>query len=745
MTQLIDPNRVQLLSMVKHSVSMALAVLALLFSLSVGAPQVATASVAAGNTGWYWSNPLPQGNALNVVESVGGRFWAGGASGTLAFSDDGGRSWNSVRTGLLDGIRSISPISSASVVFAGSCALRRSDDGGATVRRLPWSASDDGCAAKIRTVVFPTAFSGYLLLTNGDLYVTADGGESWRKQGIIPLTAAAGGSAVASDIHFDARGHGSAAAGGRILFSLDAGVSWTPVFDSAGVGQSYSFDFIDDDVGFAAGDHGDLLSTIDGGASWTAVSGDASTRAVTLSAIACADSQHCLSPVAGGLAVLRTGDGGAHWDASSGAVAADVDAELMPDGRGVAVGSSGAISVTQDFGASWSRIDSRLQGAFTGLRAESKRKALAFGAGGVLARTLDAGSTWQQIQTPLTARLRDAAAVGRHIVVAAASGIILTSADNGANWEVTQQATAPRASALLAWPGGRTALVGPRGVRVSTRWGANAHLVRGPVARMRLSNSDSAGRAGFVYNGHTIAVTTNRGHSWQAMRRPRGSGSTVKLDMVSQRVGFLLDSRAELFATRNGGRNWRRIETTGANDATSIAFGDARHGYISDSTGRVLATADGGATWARQYPFFDSTAASPLLLSGLSRRGAIGLVWNSDRIFSTSSGGAIGHSSKLTISPSARSVNRGAVIAVRGQLKPATGVERVAVLARIANAKGGTQWVTQNVTVSATGGFSTRWKIARPTVFIARWSGDAAHDGDAAPARIVKVRRASKR
>ena len=63
------------------------------------------------------------------------------------------------------------------------------------------------------------------------------------------------------------------------------------------------------------------------------------------------------------------------------------------------------------------------------------------------------------------------------------------------------------------------------------------------------------------------------------------------------------------------------------------------------------------------------------------------------------------------------------------------------MLARVVGAKGGTRWVPQERTVSATGTFTTSWRITATTEFIARWSGDAAHDGDAAPLKIVKLRK----
>jgi photosystem II stability/assembly factor-like uncharacterized protein len=214
-----------------------------------------------------------------------------------------------------------------------------------------------------------------------------------------------------------------------------------------------------------------------------------------------------------------------------------------------------------------------------------------------------------------------------------------------------------------------------------------------------------------------------------------------RLDMLDARHGYVLDANAELFKTANGGRRWSRIETTGANVAVAAAFGDRKHGYLTDNTGRILTTGDAGRTWSRQYPFYDASEKSRTLVAANSRNGAIALVEGTNRIFSTSTAGRIGRSSRLTIRTSASKVRRGTVVRVTGRLSPATGIEQVTVLARVVGARGGTKWVSQQRPVSATGTFSSPWRITATTEFIARWSGDASHDGDAAPRRIVKLRK----
>jgi len=45
-------------------------------------------------SGWYWQNPLPQGNDLYDISFVGtSRGWAVGDHGYILHSDDGGLNW----------------------------------------------------------------------------------------------------------------------------------------------------------------------------------------------------------------------------------------------------------------------------------------------------------------------------------------------------------------------------------------------------------------------------------------------------------------------------------------------------------------------------------------------------------------------------------------------------------------------------------------------------------------------------
>lgn len=709
---------------------------ALLAALSLAAlAGPAGAAVPAGNTGWNWSSPTPQGNSLYAIAASGGRVWAGGANGTLMYSGDNGATWTAARTGLLDDIRIVEPISPNSVVFAASCALRRTDDGGVTVRRLAWSVSDDSCPAKIQAVSFTAPLIGYLLLSNGDVYATGDGGDSWHKQGVVPGSSAGGGDAV-YDMKFQSA-TGVVSVGNKIMQSVDAGAHWTPVKTADTGDGKFHFAFPTQNVGYAAGLAGNILKTIDGGATWTSAASGVHPYDDFI-AVDCGDDSHCAAVTPTG-ATSWTGDGGATWESPTGSWANDlafVDANNV-----VSVGADGMIQSSSTGGFGWNY---RLGfGAFgvEDFRSAVKGSALLIDGGGV-SRSTDGGAVWTRLFDASNGpSVYDAAMPTTKRVLVLANFGLERSTDGGKTWKYLHFGGVDPMSEMVAFADGSVIITKSKGVLVSHKWGAGIKAARGFIAHTSLLSADQAGKAAFVYGRRAIAITTNRGRSWRRVKRPPAAATIYQLDMVDSKHGYLLDGNSELFYTSTGGRRWKRLETTGANQAFSMFFGDRKHGYITDYTGRVLATSDGGATWSRQYPFYDASSKSPMIGIGLSKSRAVMAVRNSSKVFSTRTGGRIGKPSVLTIKPSATKVRSGAIVPVTGKLTPATGVERVAVLARVTSAKGGTQWVTQNVTVSATGTFTTKWKITASTEFIARWSGDAAHDGDAAPLKVVKLRK----
>src|SRR3954463_5057368 len=179
------------------------------------------APVTVAHAGWTWGNPLPQGDSLSSLAFQGQRGYAVGEFGTMLRTDDGGASWSGVSTGLTEDLDQIRMISPDIVVIAGGCPVRRSDDGGKTFRRLPWTASDARCTAGVAGLAFPSSAVGYLLLHPRTVLPPSDSGKTWSRRTAVPGTAATSeASRIApTDIVFTSDSTGFASTTGGDLFS----------------------------------------------------------------------------------------------------------------------------------------------------------------------------------------------------------------------------------------------------------------------------------------------------------------------------------------------------------------------------------------------------------------------------------------------------------------------------------------------------------------------------------------------
>ncbi|MFT4049755.1 MAG: YCF48-related protein [Solirubrobacterales bacterium] len=709
--------------------------------LALTAAGAAGAAVVAGNTGWFWSNPLPQGNTLTKVEAISGRAYVAGEAGAILRSDDGGASWTGIRSGLpaaKSAVRVIRAVTPDTVIFAGSCALRRTDDGGATVKRLPWNSSDVSCPSAIKSLSFPTASVGYLLLENGDILQTQDGGDSWRRQPAAPGSQLVGGNATVNDIWFTSATSGVLSVAGQIWSSTDSGVSWTPVKDIDGGGGA-QFKFISSTVGYAVGSGTSLYKTIDGGATWNAVAGDGKINSIVVGQLACSSVSTCLATSADGSQILRTTDGGSSWTSLKASSRAIYGVGFTSAAHAVAVGAGGASVSTDDGGVNWSLLNAEVLGSYNSIHVDSASTAVLYGGGTGLARTTDSGASWKPITTFASGSIRDATfPTATRGYVLDSRNQLTRSDDAGLTWKVLDMAGA-KPSSLYASGAQSLLLIGGKGVRRSLDGGLTFKTPGGSGFRkLALTKADPAGKAIVAWGSKAIVSSSDGGKTWKKIALGKKVKSVKLADFVDAKNGWIVDGSNELWVTTKGGTKWTRVETTGLDKITSMARTDGKHGYIADGSGSVLVTADGGKTWAQESPFLSASRIATTV-APLSAKGAILLVPNTNTILTTSTFGQIGSASKLTISTAKKSVKKNSEIRVSGKLSPSQGGEQVTVLARALDAKGGTHWVSQTATVSLGGTFTTTWKIGKATIFTATWAGDATHDGDGASALIVKL------
>jgi len=701
-------------------------------------PATASGSVLAGHSGWFWGNPVPQGNTLRAVEFSGDRGYAVGDFGTVMRSDNGGASWTGITTGTTATLRLVDAISPDTIVVGGQCVVQRSDDAGQSFVALPWRPPDSACEAQLRSLSFPSSEVGYLLLSDGTVMRTRDGGRTWVGRTAVPGTKATNpaSSIHPTDFQFPSPDMGVVATeAGALYRTTDGGISWSPV--AAAPQHLDSIAFPDPLTGYAVGG-ASVLRTGDGGVTW-AQSGVVVPPA-SLAWIRCADALKCVATTARGDQLLRTEDGGSTWASVSPSTRPLLASTYSASGSILAVGESGTTVASSDGGHNFSTVSGDLAGRFTGLRASSPLVAYALGRAGAMARTVDGGREWSPLAAPSAGNLVDLSfPTGDRGFALDDRGRLTRTDDGGQSWRLLDTGTYLEPRAVLALDVNRVLLVGPRGVRRSVNGGASFNRVRQKlVAKLSLGAGGAASGLVFAYGAKALVVSLDGGETWRAAKLPKYGKNFVKVDFVTDSVAYALTRNGRVWKTVNRGLVWSELPAIGTQLGTDLEFSDADNGYVAlrqfgdNHYGYVMRTSDGGLTWRPQLVDQARIGAGALAAPGAQVAFAIS---GSDHLLATDDGGDAGERSELTLSIKRRRPGQPGVIALSGTLTPAHGGETVVVSKREADE----HWQLHEVTVSGSGHFTQFARVTTTTQFVAQWSGDDTRAGAGSPLLIVPV------
>lgn len=378
------------------------------------------------------------------------------------------------------------------------------------------------------------------------------------------------------------------------------------------------------------------------------------------------------------------------------------------------------------------------------------------GSDGRLALSTDEGRSWKVVATPSSWPLAGVVFADRRFGLALVGKygrrILWQTKDGGASWQRRTAGTShARAVTML---GKRIALlIDAHGIRRSILGGLFKPVARHIKAFAENAEFDHAGSAVFAYGAHVLLRSTDAGAHWRALRLPRsgrhGSASIVSVSFVSRSRGCLLDRWSRLWLTRDGGRRWRQLLSTGTGSAEDVYFANARDGFLEgeiagfDYSGEgedrayVLHTSDGGVTWAPESVGF-GWLASAVVASGSD---AAVLLQEPDAddegtmFYAATNGGAVGarhprlvlHASQRTVSERELFKHHGAVrVTITGKLSTGAAGARIVVSRRPLE---GWMWRRKVVRSTAGGRFSTSWPVGRTSVFVAQWAGGERHSG----------------
>jgi photosystem II stability/assembly factor-like uncharacterized protein len=705
-------------------------------------PSSAAAVVSTGHSGWAWSSPSPQGEDIADLSFAGSTGYAVGGFGTLLRTSDGGQTWAGLPSGTSQGLTRVQAVGPAGLVAAGGCAVRRSEDAGASLTRIDVGGGDTGCGTSVRAVAFADPLNGLLAFDGapgaGPMLSTTDGGKHLSRRTPVP--------APVSDMVAVSPTTAFATAADAIYRTTDTASSWTRIAETPrDIPRVFpqalrALTFASANVAYAVGDAGTVMKSTDGGATWAGIPGPAG--ALPLNGVSCADENLCLFTTAIGNSIVRTPDGGATY------------AQVTPSGspiravafasptRAIAAGAGGATVISDDGGLTWRGVGGSLGGTLATIVARAG--GFGYGVGGnAIAVTADGGETFRTFGIPTPLPIHVAAFIDPDHGYAQDSGKTLwRTSDGGVSWQVLDPGPVTGLLRdIIPLNGNRVILVTRGGIAYSADGGDSFTLVKSPALRASRAirngviRTVSAGSRAFVIGARGILRSLGGGVRWDVVSLPRANGRVARLaagDCAGPATCWVVTTGGRLYRTTNAGRTWSNV-TPGVGvplkTIRQVAAGRAGEAFIAPAPspagpGLVLHTADGGKTWAPQL----------LQAVGLQSIDAVpgrawALAFGGTRVLTTTTGGSVGTASVLSIKPTPRVARGRGDVTITGRLAGALGGEQVTLYA--------TKLPTRTLTVSSSGTFTARYRLKRETTFVAQWAGDGVRDGDGTPALVV--------
>ena len=236
----------------------------------------------------------------------------------------------------------------------------------------------------------------------GHILLSTDGGKNWQ-QVAAPTRRTLTGVFLIDDQTAWAVGHQSV-----ILKSGDGGETWAKANAENDPETAYlDILFLDAKTGFIVGSYGKFLSTSDGGKTWTEAKQD--------------DDPHFSHIIA------------------------------APDGGLWLTGEFGTVRRSGDRARRWEPLATPYEGTFFGTLPLAKGGAVVFGLRGNIFRSED-GKAWKQVESPTQSLLHGGLALAdRRLVLTAAAGQLLVSADEGRSFRLATMPGAESATATSLW------------------------------------------------------------------------------------------------------------------------------------------------------------------------------------------------------------------------------------------------------------------------------------------------------
>jgi len=580
--------------------------------------------VTPDSTLWIQSH-LGQPYTINLrsicmVDSLRG-FCAGG--GYVYKTINGGLSWSSIS----NGVEGISPydiwfIDSNNGSIVGSSShgyMFNTTNGGMDWQKYIFSGELNEMSYRIaRGIYYIDNLRRIIVAQYGRILYTIDGGVTWTKSDSVTAWDLNDLSFPTSEVGYVVGDRGT------ILKSTDSGISWS-LLQSNTNDNLYGVSFIDELNGTVVGVSGKILRTTDGGISWSTL------QSGTFSNLNKIVFDHNNGIIVGNLGIiLRSGNGGTSWAKENSGTSEKLNAVSIKDSSEVIVGDYGTVLrkgklYSEYVDSSWTIHRSSTGVPLLGVSLYNTQSAFAIGntksGTGVVIKTIDGGINWSQIFTT-DVNLYDVDFSDENFGMAVGHNTsfykLFKTTNSGLDWST--RSYPGFYSGISLYKKNTAAAVGRDGLIMTTSNGGADWIQRNSGTTNHLSKVFLTGVNTGVAVGSegTILTTNNSGESWSQ----QNSGVTDWLRDVSFsdiNRGAVVGDNGTILRTTDQGITWiQQISGTWEN-LNGVVFSDSVNGIIVGNFGTIIITSDGGKHWIKQrinsrIDFYDVSIKDSLVL-----------------------------------------------------------------------------------------------------------------------------------
>jgi photosystem II stability/assembly factor-like uncharacterized protein len=519
--------------------------------------------------GWFWQNPLPQGNSLGYVNFWGNNGLAIGYGSTILKTSNNGLNW--------------------------------------TLFNVP--------AYNIVYQTFVFDLNNYCLATDGNLLKkTTNGGASWFSNefisGITPklffVNMNTGYSIVYADYNST-----------LVLYkTTNGGINWNLNKTDTSSRINAIF-FPDVSTGYMAGSRSNsalytkLLKTTNGGNSWDSINSNTTFSANTL---------YFINGLTGYMniragRIFKTTNGAASWDSVANTGSSSGRFYFINSNTGFVTGQYNTFKTTNS-GASWTTL-SIPSGNFYYNGSDTYT---ATGDYGSIYRSTNNGSNWVNYrQTVINGYLNKVQAIDENIAFIGCSyGTVLKTVNGGNNWSALVDSTMDHYNSifffnsLTGFGAGQSRYAGSN-IKKTTNGGLNWYSVSMPQTEQIFNIEfafDSIGYAGGKQG--SFLRSTDKGEVWNITGNfdPYATGG---IEFTNQNTGFWVGSsyvtNAQIRKSTNGGYNWSETLLDSIDMLYDVKFKNSNTGFacgyyqtVTGYFGAICMTTDQGVSWSVQHP-----------------------------------------------------------------------------------------------------------------------------------------------